>query len=422
MLEQINQNITKSEYKSDTFGLLPWNYEPGFFARLFGEKPFEIDAEHLILHIDKNEQKISYGEIDAIECLKQTIHIKTVDNKDLYFKAGNQAVEISSLILRLAREYNEFQSFMKVDKVVPQLGFAYFLKSFSYRGNPYVRAVEILIKTAIDNEFSDLHFEPTDNNVKISYRMSGKLRYSVELSMFNYEHFIARLKYLSGCNNQIANKAQEGAFRFNNIDIRLSTFPTDFGERASIRIIGTIRFPNLNSLGWSKDSVEEWIQLIKNKTGLFLITGAVGSGKTTAMYATLSEMISSSEEQLRAVTIEDPVEAYIKGICQSSFDAKTENSLASAFKHLLRQDPDIIALGEIRDVESIVEALQAGLSGHLVFATFHAGSPDEAIDRIKMMASKNKIILAGLKGILHLKLDYNSGKVTPIPLIKKVDL
>ena len=419
-MEQINQNISKSDIKSDNFGILPWSYEPGFFSRLFGQKSFVVDAEDITFYADKSEVKLTYGEIEAIECSGNSVHIKTNDNKDYLIKAGNNAADVSNLILRLAREYNEYQSFMKVDKIVPQLGFAYFLKAFGYRGNPYVRAVEILLKTAVDNNFSDLHFEPAEASVKVSYRMSGKLRYCFELTKNNYEHFIARAKYLAGCDNQTNNKAQEGAFRFLNIDIRLSTFPTDLGERASFRMIGSVKFPNVSSLGWPDEAKEQWLKMVKEDTGLFLITGSVGSGKTTAMYATLSELVSSVNGQLRAVSIEDPVEAYIAGICQSSFDPKTEESLASAFKHLLRQDPDIIALGEIRDVSSIIEALQAGLSGHLVFATFHAGSPEEAIDRIKMMASGNKLMLAGLKGILHLKLNYKETSVIQIPFIKKI--
>ena len=421
-MEQINQNISKSEIKADNFGILPWSCEPGFFARIFGQKPFVVDAENIVFYADKKQLNLPYSEIEAIECSGSIIHIKAVDNKDYSFKAGKEAPDISSLILRLAKEVNEYQSFMKVDKVVPQLGFAYFLKAFTYRGNPFVRAVEILLKTAVDNNFSDIHFEPAESSVKVSYRMAGKLRYCCEMSKANYEHFIARAKYLAGCDNQLTNKAQEGAFRFMNIDIRLSTFPADLGERASFRMIGAVKFPNIDSLGWPKEAKDTWLKMINEETGLFIITGSVGSGKTTAMYATLSELISSVDGQVRAVSIEDPVEAYIDGICQSSFDPKTERSLASAFKHLLRQDPDIIALGEIRDVESINEALQAGLSGHLVFATFHAGSPDEAIDRIKMMAAGNKLILAGLKGILHLKLTYKETEVTQTPIIKKINI
>ncbi|MBQ2591712.1 MAG: Flp pilus assembly complex ATPase component TadA [Candidatus Riflebacteria bacterium] len=420
-MEQINQNISKSEIKADNFGILPWTYEPGFFSRLFGQKPYVVDAENIVFYSEKKEVNLPYSEIEAIECSDNVIHIKAVENKDYSFKAGKEAADVSNLILRLAREYNEYKSLMNIDKIVTQLGFAYFLKSFSYRGNPFVRAVEILLKTAVDNNFSDIHFEPAENSIKVSYRISGKLRYGLELSKVNYEHFIARVKYLAGCDNQLNNKPQEGAFRFVNTDIRFSTFPTDLGERASFRMIGAVKFPNVRSLGWSDEAREQWLNMIKEETGLFIITGSVGSGKTTAMYATLSELVSSADGQLRVVSIEDPVEAYISGICQSSYDSKIEESLASAFKHLLRQDPDVIALGEIRDVSSIVEALQAGLSGHLVFATFHAGSPDEAIDRIKMMASANKLILAGLKGILHLKLSYNESKVIQTPTVKRIN-
>ncbi len=419
MTEQTSQNNYRTEIIKDDFGLLPWDYEPNFFARLLGCAPFSIDNEKLIIKENNTEVKLAYDEIESISCEDNKIHIKTSSNHDYDLKARNIASNVSNLILRLSQELNEYKSIMKVDKVVPELGFAYSQKAFSYRGNPYVRAVEILLKTAIDNEFSDIHFEPTNNKVKMSYRLKGNLKYSLELTKDNYEHFIARVKYLAGCNSQISDKAQEGAFRFNNTDIRLSIFPTDFGERASFRIIGAIKFSTIKSLGWNEKDIDKWLKLLESGNGLYLITGAVGTGKTTAMYATLSELVSKSNSQSRAVTIEDPVEAFIEGICQSSFNSKTEKDLATAFKHLLRQDPDIIALGEIRDTDSVIEALQAGLSGHLVFATFHAGSPDEAIDRIKMMASGHEAILAGLKGILHIdSLKYDNGRVLQSLLIK----
>ena len=415
MLEQQIQNNN-----TDNFGLLPWDYEPGFIARLFGCKPFSIDNENILFNVNDSEVKLGYEMIDSIECDGDKIHIKDSSNNDYLLKVKKISQSVCDILLRLSKELNEYKSFMNVDKIVPELGFAYFQKAFNYRGNPYVRAVEILLKTAVDNEFTDIHFEPTDNKVKVSYRLKGKLKYCIELSKDKYEHFIARAKYLANCNNQITNQAQEGSFRFNNSDIRLSTFPTDFGERASFRMIGGIKFSSVKALGWPEDKVKEWLNLVANKTGLFIITGSVGSGKTTAMYATLSDLVSNSSGQLRAVTIEDPVEAFISGICQSSFNPKSEKDLSSAFKHLLRQDPDIIALGEIRDAECIVEALQAGLSGHLVFATFHAGNPTEAIDRIKMMAKGNELILEGLKGILHVELSYKDDYVLQTPQIKEL--
>lgn len=145
------------------------------------------------------------------------------------------------------------------------------------------------------------------------------------------------------------------------------------------------------------------------KRSFYIISGQVGSGKTTAMYAGLSEL-ANRDAQLRVVTIEDPVEARIAGICQSSLDSMKDLGLAQAFKHMLRQDPDVIALGEIRDRECLKEALQAGLSGHRVFATFHAGRGSETIARIKQMGVEDYLVLQGLKGIIHLELKYENGQ------------
>ena len=230
------------------------------------------------------------------------------------------------------------------------------------------------------------------------------------MNLFQHDRVTARLKHLAGCLAHIADTAQEGAFRHGGISVRVSTFPAGNGERVSLRIISPVRFKKVADLGWSKDVAGKWLENIRGQRGLFIISGPVGSGKTTAMYATLSEL-STADNALRVVTVEDPVEAVIPDICQSSLDQLKEKDLSQAFKHLLRQDPNVIALGEIRDVKCIREALQAGLSGHLVLATFHAGSIGEAVDRIRQMGGEDLLILSGLKGIMHLQLRRQNGKI-----------
>lgn len=414
---QNQQNIIHSTY-TDGFGILPWNFEPGFWQKLFGYSAFTIEADFLLYEHEKKEEKLDYSDITSIESANNKILIKASNDRQITIKAGKASETITNLLLLLSHETNEFRSFMKVDGVMPELGFAYFKKVFANRANPYVRAADVLLKTAIDNGFSDIHFEPdTEEQVRISYRNKGKLKQIVRIPLDHYSHLIARLKFMAGCHSHIENEVQEGAFHSGNTDVRLSVFPTDLGERVSMRFIGAIAFKTVKELGWPEGIAESWINTVKQDRGLYLITGPVGSGKTTTMYATLSELVHETDGQLRAVTIEDPVEAFIDGICQSSLDIKTEKSLGSAFKHLLRQDPDVIALGEIRDTECVVEALQAGLSGHLVFATFHAGSADEALQRIKIMAAANVSVLSGLKGILSLRLEYNGKSPVPLPSI-----
>lgn len=389
---------------------LPISFEPSFWGRLKGESGFSVGADEISWEDAKGKQKLFLKNIVETEVSSNSFSLIDKDNQRYFFKCGSKSNFYLGLVNRLCNEIFCHENKITNSNISIDEGYKQFLDSFSYIGNPYVKAVEILLKTAIDNNFSDIHFEPAKNEiVRVSYRNSGKLNYLSDLKQNDYSHFLARIKYLAGCHSHSENIAQEGAFHFCDSDLRLSTFPTDLGERTSIRVISSLKFKTVEDLGWEKSVCDAWINSIKNSRGLYLLIGPVGSGKTTAMYATISQLVNSMEGQVRAVSIEDPVEAFVEGICQSSYDSKTEKSLASAFKHLLRQDPDIIALGEIRDAESITEALQAGLSGHLVLATFHAGSAEEAIDRIKLMATGNELILTGLRGIMQLNLSYENG-------------
>ena len=404
---------------TDGFGILPWNYEPGFFKRLFGHVPFTVSAEDIVYKDKKGILKqIEYELVESVE--QKSNELKIVAEGETHTLKADNAAALCELIKKIVDEDKEYSEFIKLNDMLPDVGIAYFKRAFRYRGDPYASAADFILYTCIRNDFTDLHFEPQPEFVKISYRCNGKLKYWNKIDTDNYNHLLARMKYMFGCNSQITDKAQEGSYSCIRHDVRLSTFPTDNGERTSLRFISTIKFPTIKSLGWPAEACDKWLKLVTSEPGLYIITGSVGSGKTTAMYATISELLAANNDCIRAVTIEDPVEANIEGICQSSLDPKVEKNLASAFKHLLRQDPDVIAIGEIRDAECITEALQAGLSGHMVLATFHAGSAEDAIDRIKMMAAGNELILSGLKGILHLKLTYTGETACPFPTIKEL--
>ncbi|MDD3148320.1 MAG: ATPase, T2SS/T4P/T4SS family [Candidatus Riflebacteria bacterium] len=398
----------------DGFGIIPVCFAPGPIRRLFGHSTFVYEAENINIGSSDSPQRLSWAEIDNITASDGQIHLTCASGRVLSLSCGQKAVRAALLANRLRNEYLELQDFFATEKnITIERGFALFEKCLEFRALPYVRAVDVLLKTAVANFFTDIHLEPIDAGVvRISYRVGGEVKSAVNLSRNQHDRVTARLKHLAGCLSHVFDTAQEGAFRQENFDVRISTFPTGNGERVSLRIITALRFKKVADLGWSEQMVAGWLGSIKGVRGLFIISGPVGSGKTTAMYATLSELASEGLG-LRVVTVEDPVEAAIGGICQSSLDQMKEKDLAAAFKHLLRQDPNIVALGEIRDLKCIKEALQAGLSGHLVLATFHAGSINEALDRIRQMGGEDRLVLSGLKGILHLDLKRKQGKIVP---------
>ncbi|KAF1083580.1 MAG: hypothetical protein GQF41_0358 [Candidatus Rifleibacterium amylolyticum] len=397
--------------ENDGFGLMPLRFRPGRLKRLLGHREFSVDAEF----IEIAGQRMLYRDLQNIVAEDGRIKLELADGRRLELSSGSNSPALASLIRQLveqAREFSAYKSASAEYNVTASMQL--FERVLGFRALPYVWAAEILLKTAVANHFSDVHLEPVNaTKARLTFRAAGKVRQSIDIDMYHQQRLLARLKHLAGCHSHISDSAQEGAFRQADFDVRLSTFPTDQGERAALRIITTLAFPDVASLGWQAGQAENWLEILQNNRGLFIISGAVGSGKTTAMYATLSEL-ASNDRGLRVVTIEDPVEARIPGICQASLDSTREKDLAVAFKHLLRQDPDVIALGEIRDSACVKEALQAALSGHLILATFHAGSPGEAIDRIRQMGVEDYLVFSGLRGILHLELKISNSGLQPV--------
>ncbi|PKL39326.1 MAG: hypothetical protein CVV41_21555 [Candidatus Riflebacteria bacterium HGW-Riflebacteria-1] len=408
--------MTKAQFmaeNADGFGLMPLSFKPGRLKKLLGHNEFVIDAECLQL-CGNEPQSLAYADLKEVCAQRGRLRVESVDGRSFFLRSATDADTLAELIRQLVDQAREYTAFMaNPSACTVEESMQLFARCLKFRALPYVWAVDVLLTTAALNHFSDIHLEPLDvARARLTFRASGQIRQSLDLDLSHQQRLLARLKFLAGCHSHIADIVQEGAFKQADFDVRLSTFPTDHGERAALRIISALCFPNVAALGWPDKLAQKWLENLQNNRGLFIICGPVGSGKTTAMYASLAELAGMAGG-LRVVTIEDPVEARISGICQSSLDSTREKSLAVAFKHLLRQDPDVIALGEIRDCDCIKEALQAALSGHLILATFHAGSPAEALDRIRQMGIDDYLVFSGLRGILHLELKYADGCLQP---------
>ncbi len=411
--------MQKKEEKlfKDGFGFIPIEVSPGRLKSLLGEVSYKLDSQQLEIFQKDKALKIPYSEIvKTVAENKNTLKI-TSNNGEFSIAHENGAPSLKLLLDRLIEESDFYIKAQNGEIAWPEA----FKECLSFRALPFVWATELLLQKSIKQNCSDVHFEPFENEVKITFRKRDEVSFAFSFPVKSYERILSRMKYLAGCQNHVQNRPQEGAFRHKdtNIDIRLSTFPSKYGERTALRFINTVQFNNIESLGWPGALSGEWLKLCSSSNGLILITGPVGSGKTTALYATLCELAKQKGGN-RIVTIEDPVEGRVPEICQSSLEEINNLTLAEAFKHILRQDPDIIALGEIRDAECVREALQAGLSGHIVFATFHAGSADEACLRIKQMGIDNYLVFNGLKAILSLELKQIDGKVCPSVHLKEM--
>jgi len=271
---------------------------------------------------------------------------------------------------------------------------------------PVVKLVNLLISSAITERASDIHLEPEDDGLHIRVRVDGLLRETAVLPKHLQSAVISRVKILSELDIADSRTPKDGRFRFtvNNreVDLRVSTFPTIYGENAVLRILdksgGLMR---LEDLGFTEEMLNQYRRATRRPYGLILVTGPTGSGKTTTLYATLA-ILNTQEKNI--ITIEDPVEYHLKMVRQSQVNPKAGLTFASGIRSILRQDPDIIMVGEIRDLETAQTAIQAALTGHLVLSTLHTNDAVGAIVRLLDMGVEPFLIASALVGVVAQRL------------------
>lgn len=249
---------------------------------------------------------------------------------------------------------------------------------------PITKMVGVIIKHAVEGRASDIHIEPVSKNLRVRFRMDGVLYTSLLLPLDIHQAIVSRIKILSNLKIDETRVPQDGRFhtKFDNkeIDFRVSTFPTAFGEKVVMRILDPeVGIKELKDLGIIGRNAEVLKNAIDRPYGLILITGPTGSGKSTTLYALLKTL---NKDNINIVSLEDPVEYYMEGINQSQIRPEIGYDFATGLRHILRQDPDVIMVGEIRDKETAALAIHAALTGHLVFATLHTNTAVGVIPRL----------------------------------------
>ena len=272
--------------------------------------------------------------------------------------------------------------------------------------NPAVRLVDSVIKEAIPYRASDIHIEPFEKNVRVRYRIDGDLQERAEFPIEAYSAICARLKILAGMNIAERRIPQDG--RINMIiggteyDFRVSTLPTVFGEKFVIRILDKNSFLfTRKDLGITEAENVVVDRMLSKPHGIILLTGPTGCGKSTTLYSFLKEVNKSS---VNIVTVEDPVEYTMQGINQTQVNTKANMTFAAALRSILRQDPDIIMIGEIRDEETAEIAVRSAITGHLVFSTLHTNDAPGAIVRLEDMGIQNYLVADALVGVIAQRL------------------
>jgi type IV pilus assembly protein PilB len=269
-----------------------------------------------------------------------------------------------------------------------------------------VEIVDNIIKKAVRTEASDIHFEPTAGKLKIRFRIDGFLKDETEFHKSFQPFIISRLKVMVKMDISESRLPQDGKIHFSldgkEIDLRASSLPTIHGEKIVLRILNQTReLLSLEELGMNEKEFKTYNSLIGHSSGMILITGPTGSGKTTTLYATLKKIASP---HLNTITIEDPVEYQLANVCQVQVKYKTGLTFAAGLRSILRQDPDIIMVGEIRDLETARTAVQAALTGHLVFSTLHTNDTASAIVRMQDMGIEPYLLSSAIKGIVAQRL------------------
>lgn len=279
------------------------------------------------------------------------------------------------------------------------------LRDFAQQA-PIVRLVSRIAQTAFDESATDIHFEPFEHSLRIRIRVDGDLKLVETVSADLLPGIATRIKILSSLDISERRLPQDGrmrlAVRGQEIDMRVSIVPTIHGETIVLRILdrSTVAL-DLPALGFHPDATSQLMHLANTPNGIFLVTGPTGSGKTTTLYALISVL---NNPDLKIFTVEDPVEYRMNGVTQLQTNAATGLTFARALRSVLRQDPDVILVGEIRDRETAEIAMQAALTGHLVFSTLHTNSAVGAITRLRDMGIENYLIGATVKCIIGQRL------------------
>jgi len=263
-----------------------------------------------------------------------------------------------------------------------------------------IQLASLIIENAAKENSSDIHIEPSEDSVRVRYRIDGVLYEREVLPVKTQAALASRIKLLSHMNIAERRLPQDGRIRGRfagkEIDIRVSTIPTVFGESIVMRLLDKeTAFISLEEIGFDSELLVKYEELIKKPYGMILMTGPTGSGKSTSLYASLDK-INSPDQKI--ITIEDPVEYLIRGINQIQVKPAIGLDFASGLRHIVRQDPDIIMVGEIRDLETASIAVHAALTGHLLFSTLHTNDAPSAITRLVEMGVENYLVSSTLMG------------------------
>ena len=382
-------------------------------SKVLKEIPEEAANHYHFVPFSKRGQQIDIamlnpGDIKALEALKfialrhnltTKIFITSTSSFEQTLKQYRAlTLEVSEALRGIEKELkvkdpaSKIKKIKKVERLVER--------------TPVSKVVDIIIRHAVEGRASDIHIEPTENDLKVRFRIDGTLRSSIFLPKQIHSGVISRIKILSNLKIDESRRPQDGRFHLEidgkGLDFRVSTLPTINGEKAALRILDkSIGLKSLHELGLEGNANKIALESIKKPYGMILLTGPTGSGKSTTLYALLSIL---NQEGVNIITLEDPIEYNIEGVNQSQVKPEIGYSFASGLRSILRQDPDIIMVGEIRDKETADLVTHAALTGHIVLSTLHTNDAIGVIPRLIDMGIDPFLISSSLNLIIAQRL------------------
>jgi len=392
---------------------------PEHIAKTYNVVPVKVEKDVLTLAMLNPEDALAIDEVRAATGLtvKPVMSSKTqisvaIEN---YYGGG-----VISKTLKLVKDEDKIEEKPQLSKEECEIEI---LKQ-SAEEAPIIKLVSAFINDAVNSRASDIHIEPTRTDCRVRFRIDGVLHEITHISQQAYRPVISRIKIMGNIDIAERRLPQDGSctvvVKEKNVDIRISTYPTLHGEKIVMRLLirEDVVF-SLETLGFEEEDLSAFTSLIKRSSGIILVVGPTGCGKTTTLYSALTQL-NSQEKNI--VTIEDPVEYEIPGISQSQINIKAGFNFVNSLKCLMRQDPDIILVGEIRDLETAELAIRAALTGHLVFSTLHTRDSLEAITRLIDMGIEPFLIASSLIGVLAERLVRKICPrcreiITPLPAI-----
>ncbi|WP_125152237.1 GspE/PulE family protein [Clostridium rectalis] len=363
--------------------------------------PMDIAINYCIFPFNIKDKKLYLAVTDKFNSNIME-ELKFIFNVDLLTFKSNED-DIINLIHKYYRKYevNKVVTSLKYDKNEKLQGL-----EINKEVSPVEKITNYIIEEAIIKHSSDIHIEPFPKEAIIRFRIDGILYKIKQIPLDVYYNLLGRIKILSNIDTTEKRIPQDGKFvyefRRKKYDLRVSTLPIVDGEKLAIRILDkSDRFKKLSSLGFNKQIDESMKNIINKRHGIFLITGPTGSGKSTTLYAILNEM---DKEHKNIITLEDPIEYSIKGINQVNINPKIGLDFSLGLKSIVRQDPDIIMIGEIRDEETAQMAIRAAITGHLVLATMHTNDAISSILRLIDMGVPTYLLADAMIGVMAQRL------------------